>query len=911
MLGTAVSGLAETVGRERELEAVRAFLSGPAPSALVLEGELGIGKTTLWRAGIETALEGGQRVLSCRAVQAEAQLSFIGLGDLLSRLPDAAIESLPVPQRRGLEIALLRTEPDLPQLDPRAVDLAFLNILRALSLVEPVVLAIDDLQWLDAATLGTVSFALRRLVAERVYVLASFRFDGTERAQPLPLDRIVRVPVGPLSLGAIHRILSVRLGLTVPRAVLRRIEFTSEGNPFFALELGRALQRLGEPEAGHELPVPENLQELVAERLADLPDASIELLLHASALANPTAELLEAALGDAAALEPALAAGLVGREGARIHFSHPLLASTLYARASPEQRASAHRRLAAVVQDPEQRARHLALAADAPDATTAAALEEAARRARARGATVAAAELYEQAQRLTPEAGGEAWARRGTEAAAAYAAGGDWSRAHSLCAEVIENAPAGPTRAEALLRLADMRPGSFAECEQALAEAGEDTRLRASAHSRLAWQSAHACDFDAMKRHAYTAVQLAEATTDRPLLGRALFHVAMAEVLTGGERAAEQLQRAERIEAEVGGADSVYMSSRNLRALSFHWADQIEPARSLFEEHLRQARDLGDETSQAQLLLGLTEVEWRAGNWELAHDNARAGYELCELAGYDHGRSGLRAGLALIDAHQGALDIARERIAAGLAISAAIGDRVFPLNHLSVLLFIELSLGDYPAAVSVLETLRAELPAEDPGPAWTYFHADEIEVLIGAGRLEPAAARLAQLERIALERRNPRLTGWAMRSRGLLLAAQGDRSGARASLELALEDAGPQPFERARTLLALGTVQRGAKQWKAAGASLTAALELFERLGAPLWALKAEAGLGRLGGRPKGEGVLTASEQRVAELVAEGRSNKEVAAELSIAVHTVELHLSHAYAKLGVRSRLELARRLR
>jgi DNA-binding NarL/FixJ family response regulator len=149
-----------------------------------------------------------------------------------------------------------------------------------------------------------------------------------------------------------------------------------------------------------------------------------------------------------------------------------------------------------------------------------------------------------------------------------------------------------------------------------------------------------------------------------------------------------------------------------------------------------------------------------------------------------------------------------------------------------------------------------------------------------------------------------------MRSRGLLLAAQGDQVASLASLEQALanHERHQLPFERARTLLALGAAQRRAKQWKLARQTLMLALGLFEQLGAPLWAQKSRAGLERLGGRPKGKGVLTATEQRVAELVSEGRSNKEVAAALSVAVHTVELHVSHVYAKLGLRSRVELAR---
>jgi hypothetical protein len=224
------------VGRESELARVQAFIgSVPAgPSALLLEGAAGIGKTTLWHAGVSLARARGHRVLSCRAAESEARLSYAALGDLFDfELPD-----LPAPQRRALDAALLRAEVEGAPPDQRAVSLASLGVLRALAAAGPVVVAIDDVQWLDAPSARVLAFVVRRLEDAPIRVLAALRVGsggdplGLGRTGPLPLQRL---PVSPLGEEAMARLLRDRTGGGLTHPILRRLHRISEGNPFLPL----------------------------------------------------------------------------------------------------------------------------------------------------------------------------------------------------------------------------------------------------------------------------------------------------------------------------------------------------------------------------------------------------------------------------------------------------------------------------------------------------------------------------------------------------------------------------------------------------------------------------------------------------------------------------------------------------
>ncbi|HET8952899.1 MAG TPA: AAA family ATPase, partial [Solirubrobacteraceae bacterium] len=344
------------VGRDRELERLRAVLGAPTswPAALLLEGEAGAGKTALWTAGLELAR--GCRILRARPTGAEAQLAFSALGDLLEGLGDDALAELPGLQRRALEAALLIGEEEAPDADLRAVAVAVLSVLRRLAAERPVVLAVDDEQWLDAPTAAALTFALRRLRDEPVLVLAARRTASARApvsglAAAFEAGRVQRIAPGPLDLESLRRVLERELGVSWTRPVLVRIHATSGGNPLYALELARALAR-------GDAAVPATLRGLLSERLSRLPTSAVEALAVAAACDQPDVTLLAAAMERdvAADVEAAAAAGIVVREGGRIRFAHPLLAAVAHAAAPEPRRREIHRRLAAVLQEPEQRA---------------------------------------------------------------------------------------------------------------------------------------------------------------------------------------------------------------------------------------------------------------------------------------------------------------------------------------------------------------------------------------------------------------------------------------------------------------------------------------------------------------------------------------------------------------------------
>ncbi len=369
------------LGREQEVERILRLLDGTEllPAAAVLPGEPGIGKTTLWLAGLDGAAARGYRVLSARPSGAETQFSFVGLTDLLGSAAGDLLPELPPIQRRALEAAAARRVGNPRRRASRGR--SFLGALRLLARDGPLCLAVDDVQWLDAVSLAVLRHALARLDGVPVATLLAIRGDVPEWLRhAVPENRLERIDVGGLSLGATHELLHTRLGAHFARPTLIRLWETSRGNPFFALELASALQRRGGSLApGDELPIPADLDRLLYERIEVLGAAALEVVHAVAALARPTVELVEAAVG--AGFEAGLAAALQARilelDRERVRFTHPLLGTAVTTHQTPADRRSLHARLAHIVLSAEERARHLALAASEPDSDVASILDEA------------------------------------------------------------------------------------------------------------------------------------------------------------------------------------------------------------------------------------------------------------------------------------------------------------------------------------------------------------------------------------------------------------------------------------------------------------------------------------------------------------------------------------------------------
>ncbi len=906
------------VGRERELDQIAALLDldRGGPFVLLLEGEAGIGKTTVWVEGTKTAVAEGYRVLRAQPVEAESTIPFAATADLLADVWDEVAGRIPDPQRYAIEIALALTEPSGPPQAPQAVAFGFLAVLRALASVQPTLVAVDDLQWLDPPSATMLRYAARRLEGEPIRLLLTKRADAsTVTDEDWAVAGSASVVLGPLSLGAIQRMFSEQLDSIVARSTLQRIHAVAGGNAFHALELGRALAREGNAVAiGEPLPVPESVDALVHQRLEALPPATVASLQVAALCSAPTHPLLEAAMSGPVDLTAAIAASVVTVENGEIAFSHPLISSGISARMDAEDRRDAHRRLAGHVLDPQERAMHLALSRIEPDADVAAQLEAAADAARARGSPTASAALLDHSLRLTPS-GDAGLVGRATAAADAHFEAGDTERAQSLLDRLARELSPGAERAEVIYRLAAIHgelvgvTSSVALYEQALGQPDLPPLLGARIHGDLAWLSVFASNTANGLREAEQAVALTDGVESQVARAEALTALSFAKAVAGEPTRPDLLGPPLALEGSgerfrIDRSPSVVAGNRRL------WSGDLGGARERFHALRRLALDRGDETNLSIAGYYLTLVETVAADFKRASEHIR---EAAQYAGYS-GVNQLEVAYAgaLLDAHIGQVDAAVDAARGVLDASAGAADRMHALRALGVLGFVRLSVGEPSEAHAHLSRaveLSREIGLGEPG--LMRFVPDEVEALVALDRANEAESALAEFERAAKRLGHPWALASADRSRGLVRAVRGDVPGGLADLERARDAYArlPMPFEHARTLLSLGVVQRRDLQRGDARRSLEAARAIFDRHGATSWAERTRSELGRVGGRSASRGTFTTAEERIAGLVAEGRSNKEVAATLFISVKTVEVTLTRVYRKLGVKSRAELAAR--
>jgi DNA-binding CsgD family transcriptional regulator len=890
----------EVVGRQSELRSIYTFLDAPreTPAGLVLEGEPGIGKSTLWLAAVAAARERGFLVLVSRPAEAERAFVHVGLGDLFDGILDDVIGELSPPRRRALEVALLRNQKANDGADHRALAVAVHDTLGLLSERKSVVVAIDDVQWLDPSSASALAFALRRLDAAVLLIFAR-RLEPSDLEQAVDVERL---SIGPLSVGALHRLLHDRLGRQFARQTLVRLHEESGGNPFFALELARVLHKdvdLLEP-----LPVPATLEELVRTRLAGLPPTTRDALALAAALGTPSESLLERAGAVPGALAPAIAARVVERERRTIRFTHPLLSSVLYNDLGARRRI-VHERIAAIVPDPVTRARHLALATDEPDPTVAAALDDAATIAAGRGALASAAQLVEAALRLTPAHEVGARHRRALAAARAHRASGEWTRARTIAYELLEDSRLGSLRADVLLLLAEVESldRAVALLEDALHEARSHPALLATIQCRLALSERFAKGFDVALDHARESLELANEVDDDALRVNALVVMTFLGSAVGDPMVTAYAARAYEIAVATGDARLVRRA--RLSMVDVTWRTDQGVARALLEREYEESHER-DDLSAAEALDRFAWLELWAGRWELAAEYAERSYDLMTQYGLEV--PWVHLPIAVVAAHRGRLELAREHSERSLKLGEEQFGRHTPV-HLGTLGFVALQSGDPPTAVrwfAEAEAVTTKLGWRDAGRRW--WVGDHVEALLALDRIDDAVRVLGGWEAES-KAGDDRTRAHLMRCRGLVAAAQGAVEDAASLLGEAVaqhENVGDR-FGQGRALLALGSVRRRQRRKRAAREAIATALAGFEQLGAATWIEKAHAELGRIGGRTRTVG-LTPAERRVAALVAEGSTNKEVAAALFLGERTVETHLTHVYAKLGVRSRVELAR---
>jgi DNA-binding CsgD family transcriptional regulator/tetratricopeptide (TPR) repeat protein len=820
-------------------------------------------------------------------------------------------------------------EPDRRLPERRVLARGMLDALRILSAAGPLTLAVDDAQWLDLSSASALEFCFRRLEGEPVAIVLTFRNDNSafplslDRA--LPPDRLGLVQLGPLSLGAIGEILRSRLGAALPRHALTRLYEACGGNPFYALECARALSDHPHmPRTNEPIPIPERLGDVVRRRVHQLtPDVRrVGRLVAASS--DPRERLIRAAYDDGeswAVIDQAIDAGLLERDGELLRFTHPLLRSVLYADMTLNQRRDVHRRLAARAEDIEECAWHLALGADEPSEEIAGMLDSAAEHAASRGAPEAAAALEEQATRLTHGSHSQKADARTVHAADYHFRAGDITRSRELIQSALAACPVGPLRAPLLVRLATIHyhqsgwPLAEQTFRQAAEEAPDDPALCAHAEQELAFARLVAGDMPAASRWAQASLRSAERAADPRLVAHSLARIALFEFLQGKGARPDLLDRAEALDASAGEEPigRLPMLDPSLVAgVVLKWCDRLDDARQKLADRYRHALDRGDEASLPFLLYHFSQLECWAGNWDAAEEYA---LEACRVAEESHlqpMRPAALYSLALVRAHRGQVQDARETANEALALCERTGNVPVSTMVVSVLGFVALSLDDHQATHSHLGRLADATAAVGLAePSVVKFLPDEIEALATLGEVDRAWSftRQLQAQGRSLGRRWALATG--ARCRAFLAAIDGDLQEAQAACEQALSqhDQLPMPFELARTLLVKGMIERRARHKQAARASLGQALGIFEHLGAPLWSDKARQELSKIATPPSVDG-LTETEHRVADLVTQGLTNRQVASMMFVTENTVQTHVRHIFQKLGVKSRTELAAQL-
>jgi DNA-binding CsgD family transcriptional regulator len=890
----------ELIGRDAEIGSVSRWVNllTRRPAGLVIEGEAGIGKTSVWSRATSLAAERGARLLVARPVQAELTLGYAGLGDLLHGVAEQRILELPDPQAKALSAALsLGVGPESS--DPLLVARATLSLLRLLAAEAPVVVAIDDVQWLDAPSVRALGFVARRLGDARVSLLVTRR-DGDR--DPLDLatalgERSIGLRLHGLSFGAIGHLVRERVNREIPRRRLLGIYERSGGNPFFALELARA----GAETDG----LPPTLNDLVARRLdeAVAGRSAIELLaVLGPAPVSPFA--------DASALDAAVAHGVLIEHEGVIRFSHPLLAAGAYQRIPPARRRELHRRAAALATSTEERARHLALAAAGPDAGVAGTLDEAARRARGRGSPETAAEFAAEARRLTPPNDDASRTRRMMDEAECLLLAADESAARALTDELLTRPAHGRERVRALfLRAFTARDptSAVADLEAAVAEPHDDRRLATRVLAQLAWQrGAWLGDLEGAVDEADAALAQAMALDDPQTLVVALTTAGLVRSLAGQQGAADHLQRA----VEIIGASGRAPGDHTPRIAYAHerwWRGDFPTAETLLAVERRVAEEHGDDGGLIRLNVFGAELALRRGRWDEASRlieealiDARGYWRVTALVR----RAILRARRGDPRAQEDADEVRAWSVASNDPGLAAVADFVGGL--------LEHAGGRTEEAAD--RVARLADPRETGGSRAAEFAVtipETVSIMVEAGRLDQARA-LAE----DLAQRSVQLAPWSDAAaglcRGLLAHAAGDSQEALRQLSLAREGFSGlgAPWELAQALFAEGSVLRRLGRRRAAAAVLEHALAIHATLGAEPAARRSREELRRAQPRPRRDDALTETETRVAALAAKGMTNREIAAQQFVTVATVEAHLTRIYAKLGVRSRTQLVRRV-
>ena len=897
------------VGRDRERAALRSLVATARRgdgAAMILRGDPGIGKTALLD---ELIAKTRIRTLRACGYESEADLPFAALGDLLRSILDH-LDDIPPLQATSLRSALgLGTSTGV---DPVSVEVATASLLRTVAGTEPLLVVVDDMQWLDTASLNALLYVARRAAQMPIAVVGAARVEEmTPAIAALPSRSL-----GPLPPADAEALLRAGAPEVVP-AVVRSLIDAAAGNPLALHELLRGLSPL---QIGGHLPIVDPIAvstEVVLafrRRIDELPASTRTALLIAVADGRGQLDrVLDALAGvssDVTAFEPAEQQGLITLSGDAVLFRHPLIRSVVYQTAAPATRRTAHGLLAQVEQDPDRRAWHLGSSVARPDAVARDALREMAGRALARGADAAAAGALARAAELTEDS--QERGRLYTKAARAANRGGDMPMATHLLAsaqpllgdDLIDQADLMLLEADLRMRRGDLH-GAYLELA-GRAEAIAAVDVRRATTMLLVAASLHVYKMEGAL--ALRAVERAlELAGDAPLNLLQLSSLAMTQTMAGHPDALRTARAA---------AEACMASKRgHLHTLGIVWPlvwlEDYDLARRFVTWAVQVQREGGYHSFLPQSLLPGAELDFRTGRWAQALSGAIEARQLFIETNQPTEAAVAASTIARIEASLGA-----DKDCVAHATSAIESDRVSGLRVATA--YAESALGHlalghrrYHDAVDHLRRAADIVTNGAVAEPWLLpIHADLAESLVRAGRVAEAGAVVDELEDLARRRGRPSALAAAARCRGLLAPPQSFLDDFAAAL--VHHQSSPTPFELARTELCFGERLRRGHLRTQAREHLRIAIDLFDELGAQPWADRARAELRASGEtrRTNGESTLqlTPREHEVARLVAGGATNTEVATELFVNAKTVEFHLGNVYRKLGVRSRTELAR---
>jgi DNA-binding CsgD family transcriptional regulator len=887
---------------------------GGAGGVVVITGEPGMGKSALlaWA----TSEARGFRMLRARGLESETELPFAALGDLL-RPVVSELEQIPERQAAALAGALA-IGPPAPS-DRFAVAVATLSLLSAASEREPLLAIVDDAHWVDGLSLEALLFAARRLNEEPVCLLLAVRPDeGTFRGEALDT----------LTLAGLERTVALELLDDVADLhplVARQIADATGGNPLALLELPRQLssdQLSGREALPVQLSVAPAIERNFLRRVQGLPETTRRALVVAAASDSDDAEIVVSALAelrlDRADLAPAEADGLIVLAQGRLDFFHPLLRSSLYSSLPPEELRGIHAAYGRALsgdQNLERRAAHLAEATEAPDDSVAATLESAADRALARGGYAAAARTLHRAASLTVTAPERA--RRMLRAAQNFRLAGDHELALHLLDEALVDATDEPLLSAEIhhVRIKVVTTIRL-PLHAGLTLAREAERIAARDPAKAALLFAHAAQTAAFSGNGSDAV--AAARRSRELLadghgeldGETAVLLGHAFLLTGQRSSAEEMAGEVGEALENGGRDSSEVGM--FYASLLFWLEAYEPARQELQSQIAAARGAGALGVLPQLLDTLAAVDTRAGRWVDAYATSTEALALARETRDGRQTASTLTTLARLEAGQGKADDCRAHAQEAMELARRYGDKLAEAWAIAALGLLELGLGQSDEAIREFTRIQNLADADTLfDSAAVMWRADRIEAHVRARR----AKDLGELDTPALATSG---SAWvrAASARAAALVIGPEKIDDAFAEALSLHEEAGIPFELARTELCYGERLRRARRLSDARRPLRSALATFERLGAAPWADRARKELAASGERssPSGRNAriakLTGQELQVALLVADGATNREAAAALFVSPKTIEGHLGRAYAKLGVRSRTELARLL-